>query len=157
MNTQPLGSAATATWKLNRILVPTDFSGVARQALNYAVPLAVSFGAKITLIHVVEPVYVANEPGYPYPAVDLEELMKVAADRLQSLATELIPGPLLDITVVRSGSAFHEITTAAGEMKADLLVITTHGRTGLTHVLMGSTAERIVQHAPCPVLTVRRT
>jgi nucleotide-binding universal stress UspA family protein len=63
---------------------------------------------------------------------------------------------LLATTLVRHGIPYHEITIAAKELSMDLIVTTTHGCTGLTHVLLGSTAERIVRHSPCPVLTVRR-
>ncbi len=68
----------------------------------------------------------------------------------------MVASKCLDKPVIRIGQPFHEIATGAKTLKADLIVVSTHGYTGLKHVLLGSTAERVVRHAPCPVLTVRR-
>jgi len=81
---------------------------------------------------------------------------KADEERMREIAAEFIPKDLFDKTVVRLGTPYHEITTAAKRLKAGLIVITTHGRTGLDHVLMGSTVERVLRHAPCPVWTIRR-
>ena len=148
--------AGTARLKFNRILVPVDFSGSAVEALAYAVALAKNMGAKIILLHVVEPVYAGAEPGMGCMPQQTEAQGIAARKLMRDIAGGLIPKGLFDKAVLRMGSPYHEITTAASVLKAGLIVITTHGRTGLSHVLMGSTAERVVRHAPCPVLTVRR-
>jgi nucleotide-binding universal stress UspA family protein len=145
------------TLTLRRILVPLDFSGKSRQALDFAVPLAEQYGGKISLIHVVEPVYSYPPPGDAGVAVfPARTAAEASRERLVELARELVPPDLLGRTLVRTGRAYLEIVAAADEMDADLIVIATHGYTGLQHALVGSTAERVVRHAHCPVLTVRR-
>ena len=147
-----------ARLSLRRILVPLDFSGKSRQALEFAVPLAQRYGAKIFLIHVVEPVYsFAPYPGQTgLAAVNPQPVTEASRERLSSLAKQLVPREVLGKPLVRTGRAYHEIVEAADAMAADLIVIATHGHTGLKHVLLGSTAEHVVRHARCPVLTVRR-
>ncbi len=143
--------------QIKRILVPLDFSERANKVLNYAVALAEKMGAKICLLHVVEPVFVSSEPGLtslPQQTALAEET--ASKKRLLKIAGDLIPMGRLEKAVIREGTPFFEISAAAKSLKADLIVIATHGRTGLSHVLMGSTAERVVRHAPCPVLTIRR-
>lgn len=156
-------SAATSKVKwarlsLRRILVPLDFSGKSRQALEVAVPLAELYHAKIFLIHVVEPAC-----AYPYgpgemsvAVLDSRPIVEASKERLSAIARALVPPKVLGKTLVRDGRAYLEILTAAEELEADVIVIATHGFTGLKHVLLGSTAERVVRHAHCPVLTVRR-
>jgi nucleotide-binding universal stress UspA family protein len=149
--------AGIAKLKVERILVPLDFSEKSNQALAYAVALAADMKAKIILMHVIEPVYVSADPGLTcIPQLTTTE-QKSDGKRMREIAAEFVPKGLFDKTVVRVGTPYHEITTAAKCLRADLIVIATHGRTGLDHVLMGSTAERVVRHASCPVLTVRRT
>jgi nucleotide-binding universal stress UspA family protein len=143
--------------KLERILVPVDFSNAGAEGLNYAIMLASRFAARITLIHVVEMYCGPSDPTYGYFPVDDGALVAASAKRLQEIAAERVPGELQETTLVRHGVPFHQICTVAKETKMDLIVIATHGRTGMAHVLMGSTAERIVRHAPCAVLTVRRS
>ena len=142
--------------KLTRILVPVDFSNAGQAALSFAVMLASKFAARITLIHVVELYSAPQDPIYGFFPVDDGALAAASASRLKDLAAENVPAELLETTLVRHGVPYDQITAAAREMNADVIVITTHGRTGLAHVLLGSTAERIVRHAPCAVLTVRR-
>ena len=145
------------TMKLKSSLVPTDFSSSARKALHYALSFAEQFGATIILLHVVEPAVYPTELGYIPIEIDaLHKTMNVSArERLAKLATEQVPPPFRVSTLVRVGTPYNEIATAAKELGVDLIVIATHGYTGLKHVLLGSTAERVVRHAPCPVLTVR--
>ena len=136
-------------FKLKRILVPLDFSACSKKALQYAVPLAQQFGAELALLHIVEP--------YP-PIAELTPVRLETADEgQQELArvAKLIPGDISSRVTVRSGVAAHEIVEAAEDLAADLIVISTHGRTGLAHVVMGSTTEKVVRHAHCPVLVVR--
>lgn len=137
---------------LKNILVPIDFSENGKQALRYAVPFAKQFGAKITLLHVIEPTYYPME--YVYLADDTRDLAKIAKKKLSALSRKIGSG-CFNEALVRVGSPFHEINSAGSELKSDLIIIATHGHTGLKHVVLGSTAERVVRHAPCPVLVVR--
>jgi nucleotide-binding universal stress UspA family protein len=135
--------------------VPIDFSKESKEALHFAVPFAEQFGARITLLYVVEPV------GYPdfayFPLhMDDDKARKVAKGKLDLLCKqEAIDPALVDRTVVRNGKAFHEIAEAARGLHSDLIIIATHGYTGLKHAVLGSTTERVVRYAPCPVLVVR--
>jgi nucleotide-binding universal stress UspA family protein len=142
---------------IRRILVPLDFSKPAEKALRYAVSFAKQFDAKITLLHVCPVPYYGGDLGYipaSFPADQASE--KAIADQLASDARRLVPTGMLDRTLVRVGSAFDEICNAARKLNSDLIIISTHGYTGLKHALLGSTAERVVRHAPCPVLVVRK-
>lgn len=144
--------------RLQRILVPLDFSENARKALRYAEAFARQFGARITLLHVVEPmIYPADSGFVPVETHSWEgALVKETQTRLEAVAREAI-GPGVDVeTVVVTGNAFMEIAELARARQIDLLIITTHGYTGLKHLLLGSTAERVVRHAPCPVMVVRQ-
>ena len=144
-----------ALLKIKTILVPIDFSQTSKKALVYAVRMAEQFGSKIVLLTVVEPV---ATPDFAYHPLMLEtdKAKGAARTRLETLCREALISPkMLDRVIVRYGTAFAEITDAARTLKADLIILTTHGYTGLKHVFMGSTSERVVRHAPCPVLTVR--
>ena len=147
--------AAGAVFRLKRILVPIDFSDCSRKALRYALPFAREFGADLILMHIVEVAYLAGEFGTT-DFVAMEADLKAGAERqLQQLGQAEIGSSVAWRIEVRSGRAAPEIAVAAREIEADLIVIATHGRTGLKHVLLGSVAENVVRHAPCPVLTVR--
>ena len=140
---------------IRSILVPIDFSPPSAQALKYAAVLAKQCGAKLTLLNVVEPVATPDFAYYPL-MMENDKVIAAAKQRLDRVTkTGKIRADLIDRTLVRNGAAFHEIATAAESLKADLIVIATHGYTGLSHVLLGSTAERVVRHARCPVLVVR--
>lgn len=141
--------------RLTRILVPTDFSKTSDKALIYALSFASRFGCEITLVHVIEP------PPYPqfgYAHIPLQEakLKKAARKKLAVLCQEATDAGVACASVVRNGSAFHEIVEQAREEDDDLIIISTRGRSALTHLLLGSTAERVVRHARCPVLVVRQ-
>ena len=142
--------------KLTSILVPTDFSTSSKKALLYAVALARKFGAKLTLLHIVEP---AATPDFAlaFPlAIENDRVTLECKRQLQRIAREENLDPeLVEKILVRQGRAYDEITSAAKSLKVDLIVISTHGYTGLKHVFMGSTTERVVRHASCPVLVVR--
>lgn len=147
-------------FQLNRILVPVDFSETSKKALEYAVAFAMQFRAKLILLHVIQPVAFPAELGYvPTELADFgETATKAALQKLQALCREhpqQLGGEQAVERVVRQGTPWHEIATAAKESAADLIIIATHGHTGLKHVLLGSTTERVVRHAPCPVLVVR--
>lgn len=140
---------------LKRILLPTDFSENAKTAQNYAVDLAKKFGAELHLLHVsVDMLAMVPEPGMNFlpPGDYLRDMQNAAKAALEKVE----PGDdLKTVRDVRLGTPFVEIVRYAKDENIDLIVIGTHGRSGLAHALMGSTAEKVVRKAPCPVLTVR--
>ncbi len=138
---------------LKRILVPVDFSRTSIKALHYAVPIAKQFGARLSLLHVIEfPNYC---PDIGYMDFDAKVIREDLAKRLRDLARRALPKDVEADTGVECGAGFDTIAAYAKKQKVDLIVLTTHGYTGLKHVLLGSTAERVIRHAPCPVLVVR--
>lgn len=145
---------ASSQIQLKHILVPTDFSETSGKALKYAQRFAEQFGAKVTLLHVIQPLIYPADFGYPPTVLDTadETIRQRVQERLNLLASTA--GVPVEVHV-REGQPYNEIAAAAREFEVDLIIIPTHGRTGLKHVLLGSTAERVVRHAPCPVLTVR--
>jgi nucleotide-binding universal stress UspA family protein len=152
----PFPEAPAGRLHPTRILVPVDFSPSAAKAVQYADAFAATFGAIITLLHVVEPMVLPAEFGYapaPSPEEEVKHLKAIRA-RLQNVAADLDSAVQSQVEV-RIGRPWQEITQAVTDLGIDLLVITTHGRTGIKHVLMGSVAEKIVRHAACPVLVVR--
>lgn len=148
---------ATGRFRLQSILVPIDFSSFSAKALDYAVAFAEQFGSGIILVHVVEPmVYPENYMAVPAVNDDINSsLMKAAEERLAAQKRSIRADRTTVRALTRLGRPYVEITEAARELHADLIILATHGHTGLKHVLLGSTAERVVRHAPCPVLTVR--
>lgn len=141
--------------QIRSILVPIDFSAASSQALKYAAALAVQFGAKITILNVVQPV---ATPDFAYNPLMMDNHKVVAHTRKELERVPVSQGvdpDLIEKVEVRNGVPFHEITEAAESLRVNLIVISTHGYTGLTHMLLGSTAERVVRHARCPVLVVR--
>jgi nucleotide-binding universal stress UspA family protein len=142
---------------ISRILVPIDFSTHSRNSLRYAIPLAEQFSASLHLIYVVEPTVYPADLGFGqvvYPTFE-EELASKGAKELESLIEEEIVGKVRATSAVRTGKPYQEILREASERKVDLIILATHGHTGVEHMLFGSTAERIVRKAPCPVLTIR--
>ena len=138
--------------KLQKILVPIDFSELSRKALQYALTFSRVFGGEIFLLHVVEFV--------PTPEVVVAEteylnasLRETAAQQLSEWRKE-IPGVSVKASI-QDGIPFREIVRIANEINADLIILGTQGRTGLSHLFIGSTAERVVRHAGCPVMVVR--
>lgn len=141
--------------KVGEILVPIDFSEASTKALEYATSLAAQFGGRLTLLNVVEPVYYPDLAYTPL-LMENDKIVQAAERELSAVvARNGIPETLLRKTLVRTGKAFHEITEAARTLKVDLIIIATHGRSGITRALLGSTTERVVRHAKCPVLVVR--
>ncbi len=142
--------------QIRRILHPTDFSERSEAAWQYAELLANRFEAELLLLHVLqEPVAVLPESSLavPPPAINLPDLMEAAEEGLERF-TVAAPARIGERTI-RNGPAAEEIVHYAKDAGADLIVLGTHGRTGLAHVLLGSVAERVVRKAPCAVLTVR--
>jgi nucleotide-binding universal stress UspA family protein len=143
------GQESIAVFSLKRILVPVDFSDCSKKALQYAVRFARQFSAELTLLHVV--------PRYPaVPEMGPIDLETVQDGRTQLEIVRLTIGDLATChTLLRTGTPHMEIVEAAKAQDIDLIILATHGHKGLTRVLLGSTAERVVRQAPCPVLVVR--
>jgi len=141
---------------LETILMPTDFSEPSQRALDHAAALARRLGASLHLLHVVYfPIEAAASPEGSW--VDLsgvrQQLREDAERRLQTLAASL-PGIAVTTQVVEGTSPARAITQAAKERPAQMIAMGTHGRGGVTHLLLGSVAERVVRTAACPVMTV---
>ena len=152
----PVQSAVSSKFQFSRFVAPTDFSPNSDKAVNYAVQLARRLGAKLTLLHVVpEP----SALDYSIEGISRQEIEGWEAEAEKRLAQELARAQV-EYTNVESVqvTALHprdQIVQAATDLAADLLVISTHGYTGWKHFLFGSDAEKIVEHAPCPVVVVR--
>ena len=139
---------------IQRILVPIDFSGHSDLALHHAAELAKKFSARLTLYHVLHhvlPTLVDVPLG-----VNLwpEECGTTATSRLRELATSLGADVHSEVAV-EEGVPWDSIVNRATKTGSDLIVMATHGRTGLKHALLGSVAERVLRHAPCSVMVVR--
>jgi universal stress protein A len=143
----------TPSATVESILVPIDFSNASRKALVYAAALAKQFGAKITPLYVVD---LPEVVGMFQLLLDDEEMKEVSKSKLvKFLRKASVPGDLVATVLVRKGRPHREITEAARTLKVDLIVISTHGYTGVNRALLGSVTERVVRAAPCPVLVVR--
>ena len=143
---------------LHRILLPTDFSKYSQNALSYALAFAEKFGAELYLLHVVQDLalfipdaVIATPPISP----PVEQLMAAARMALDHVVQQMPTQGVRIKTEIREGTPFYEIIRFAKETNIDLIVMGTHGHTGLAHVLLGSVTEKVVRKAPCPVLTVR--
>jgi len=143
--------------EIKTILYPTDFSHGARAAMDHVISLAQDYNAKLILLHVIQDISVAEWfiPSSLSVAELLEDLEKNAWKEIDALGDEIAAKVKTVEKIVVRGMPFVEIIRTAKETKADMIVIGTHGRTGMDHVLFGSTAEKVVRKAPCPVLTVR--
>jgi len=145
--------------ELKRILCPVDFSDNSLHALDYAIALAQSQGAELQLLHVVQPslLSASMDPFLPeYDMTVMENYMDACKRQLAELTDQVIEKSHAQTTSeLRTGTPFMEIVTAAREKESDLIVVGTHGRTGLAHAMIGSVAEKVVRKAPCPVLTVK--
>jgi universal stress protein A len=140
---------------IKKILVPSDFSAASSNAFRYALRLAQKFGSNLLLIHVLEPalapVYTALAEGSPL----CEEDFAAAGRNLGEWADSAAASGTKAKLTLRVGLPAHEIVETAKDRDVDLIVIATHGHTGWKHFCIGSTAERVVRAAPCPVLVVR--
>jgi nucleotide-binding universal stress UspA family protein len=143
--------------KLRRILVPIDFSKESQDALPHAALLAREFAAEIALVHVIEHLTVDSLLGLEPSPETLTAAVKEAEAELEGMAASLRKATGATASaIVRDGAPFQEICATAKALDADLVAISTRGQSGLTRVVLGSTAERVVRHAPCPVLAVRK-
>lgn len=142
---------------MKKILIPIDFSEYSKDALSYAVEFNRSFAAHILLIYVVEPVIYPADFSFgqvALPSMELE-LRERGQTQLDTLIKNEIPGDMSASGIVRSGKPFVEIIKTAREEAVDLIIIATHGHTGIEHILFGSTAEKVIRKSPCPVLSIR--
>ena len=160
-NVPPWAYRLSAVPELNKILFATDFSDDSINAQRFAEELARKFGSEIIVLHVDQPLapVMVSELG---PAFDVSAMNQIAEEQrlsaqrqLDKIVTQLRDAQLKARSLMRVGAPFLEIIHAARTEAADLIVLGTHGRTGLAHVLLGSVAERVVQKAGCAVLTVR--
>lgn len=145
--------------EIKKILFATDFSENSRWALRYALSFAQKYEARLYILHVIQ------QPSYPlgmyaeisFDAMDKfnRNLSEVTEKEMQQLCLSDLAGFTNYEAMILSGTPFLEIIRTAKEKEADLIVVGTHGRTGLDHVLFGSTAEKVVRKAPCPVVSVR--
>jgi nucleotide-binding universal stress UspA family protein len=142
--------------QLGKILVPVDFSDCSRKALDYALPFAVKFGATVTLLHAMHVNYYPTSSEYAvfdYPEL-IDELQQYGEKELGNLADsvrKVCPAR----TLMETGHPGEVIVATAKKLETDFIIISTHGRTGWKRAFLGSTAEYVVRHAPCPVLVVR--
>jgi nucleotide-binding universal stress UspA family protein len=143
---------------IKTILVPTDFSEPAVAALNYGRTLAAQFGATLHVVHVVEDLMLKaiTAEGFVTYMPDLQrQLEEAARKRLDAVIAGQAAGAARIVpTIITSNSAAEAIATFAKDARVDVIVIGTHGRSGVSRLLLGSVAERVVRTAPCPVLTV---
>ncbi len=143
---------------LKTVLVPTDFSDASESALRYGKAVALAFGASLHVVHVMEDllahawaaeVYVSSMPQLR------DEIEKESRLRLGTLLTDAERTQLRAETALLAGNPFLEIVRYAKAHNVDLIVMGTHGRGPIAHMLLGSVAEKVVRKSPCPVLTVR--
>ena len=141
---------------IEKILHPTDFSVNSNHALKYACAFAAHFGAELHLLHVVADLAMITLPpmeGF-LPEGYYENARKHANEELAKLRTKAMTGKNRIVRQILEGSPFLEIMSYAKDNKIDLIIMGTHGYSGLTHLVMGSIAEKVVRSSPCPVLTV---
>lgn len=141
--------------RLNEILVPLDLSEMSIKALQYAVSFAEQYGARLTLLHVLEPMTMATALG-PAPMPASAEIPG-AEEKLKEIRESRIPPSVPADIVVRLDYPADGILNATAELEPDMIVLATHGRTGLERMFLGSTAEKVVRTASCPVLVVRES
>ncbi|MBU2447397.1 MAG: universal stress protein [Bacteroidetes bacterium] len=145
--------------KVDKILVPIDFSENSKNAIKYAVAYAEKFKAEIVFVYVIEPVIYPSDFGLgqvPINRMDMEIHSK-AEDELKKIIETHLPKGIKGTHCVRTGKPFLEIINCAKENKSDLIILSTHGHSGIEHILFGSTAEKVVRKSPIPVLTIRDT
>ena len=155
MKKKPARSVRRRDSKGRRLLIPVDFSDSSLRALRHAVGMAAESGGSLTIVHVVPADYGLLGIGRK-EFRDLDKsLQRQAGDRLRALANANVPRDVAVDLEVRIGRPAEEIVTAATELRCDLIVLSTHGLTGLDRYLIGSVADRVARLAPCPVFLMR--
>ena len=150
--TAPPATTPQPALPLRHLLVPFDFSDGARQTVAAAVALARPARARLTLLYVL-PVTLPANIGHVSVVLDNDKLLAHAREQLTTFARSAIPAEIPVTIQVAEGGPYHEINATARALGTDLIVIGTRGISDVKHLLLGSTAERVVRHAPCPVLT----
>ncbi len=150
------GSGSQLGFKISKILLPLDFSPASMQALDYAVSLAKQFRATIHLVHVHPPDEAASMPGAAHLLLQSAEAIERLNEELAGIHRKRVEPFCPENCHIRGGQPYQEIIGLAREIAADLIVLSTRGHSGLKHLLLGSTAERVVRGAPCPVLVARK-
>lgn len=149
------------TIRPQRILWPTDFSPLSLWGARYARAFRETLGAELHVIHVIPPSltpdFAVTLPTEVPVTYSEDELARSCRTRLDELLPAQFGTSSGIVAEVLFGNPWSAICKYAADATIDLIIVATHGRTGLQHVLIGSTAERIVQNAPCPVLTVKRS
>ena len=143
--TSPLG------FKIERILVPLDFSPASMEALDYAVSMAKQFHAAIHLVHVYPPDEASSVPGGGHLLFETAEAIERLNEELTGIHRKHVPTFRPENCHIRAGRPYEQIINLAREINADLIALSTRGHSGLKHLLLGSTAEHVVRNAPCPV------
>jgi nucleotide-binding universal stress UspA family protein len=143
--------------EIKSILFPTDFSEGSAEALKYAVEFANRYGAKLYVLHVIYDVAKASGWYVPHVSMDAiyKDIQEGAKKELDNFAVNELGGLKNVERIVQTGVPYQEIMNCAVKNKIDIIIIGTHGRTGIDRILFGSTAAQVVRNAPCPVLTVR--
>lgn len=143
--------------KIEKILFPTDFSPCAKHALKYALDFALERGAKLYILHVIPKLNIpVGTGGLTFPVSKLyDDMEQTAKKNIHHLIPKRFLEKIKVENIIVRGAPFQEIIKAAKKYDVDLITIATHGRTGISHALLGSTAEKVVRTAPCPVLCVK--
>jgi nucleotide-binding universal stress UspA family protein len=142
---------------IRKILVPIDFSEFSYKSLDYAVAFALHSRAEITLMHVVPLTYVDAEViAFDFSKIE-QQTAAACQSRLERLREQRVSPRVQSSTAVVIGRPVEEIISTARKLDADLIIMSTHGYTGLKHAFLGSTTENVVRYAPCPVLTLRES
>jgi nucleotide-binding universal stress UspA family protein len=143
--------------EIKSILFPTDFSEGSAEALKYAVEFADRYGAKLFVLHVIYDVAKASGWYVPHVSMDAiyKDIQEGARKELDNFGVKELGGLKNIERIVQTGVPYQEIMNCAVKNKIDMIIIGTHGRTGIDRILFGSTAAQVVRNAPCPVLTVR--
>jgi nucleotide-binding universal stress UspA family protein len=151
------GRSLLAMKPFEKILVPVDFSPDSSESIRAAVDVAMRYGAALTIVHVHEPLGYTLPDGYVlYTPQQLSELLDELNELLASVKRDAESAGARHVSTAQlQGIAAHEIVEFAKADGYDLIVMGTHGRTGIRHVLLGSVAERVLRKAPCPVLSVK--
>jgi len=143
---------------IKKILVPIDFSVNSKSALKIATQFGSFFSAELVLIHVIEPMFYPPDFSLgqiTLPSMDTKEIEERAKEELTKLSQTEIQTRLRSKVIIKNGKPFHEIIETAKEEDVDLIIISSHGHSGVEQIIFGSTSEKVVRKSPCPVLTLR--
>lgn len=143
--------------EIKKVLFSTDFSQDADEVLSYAISVAEKYGAEIDILHVVHQLADMTNFYVPHMSFDVieAEMEDAARANLEKVCKEKLEGKIPYSISIRKGVPYREIISASEESGSDIIVMGTHGHTGIDHVLFGSTAEKVVRNSKVPVLTVR--